>query len=55
MRVSATELARRAAASPRRDDQLFVSHLTDLVASLLATPVSPETAALLSARAAPAH
>ena len=55
MRVSATELARRAAASPRRDDQLFVSHLTDLVASLLATPVSAETAALLSARSAPAH
>lgn len=55
MRVSATELARRAAASPRRDDQLFVSHLTDLVAALLATPVSPETAALLSARSAPVH
>ena len=55
MRVSATELARRAAASPHRDDQLFVSHLTDLVASLLATAVSPETAALLSARNTTAH
>lgn len=54
MRVSATELARRAAASPRRDDQLFVSHLTDLVAALLATEISAETAALLSARSATA-
>jgi len=52
LRVSATELARRAAASPRRDDQLFVSHLTDLVAALLAAEISPETAALLSARSA---
>ena len=50
MRVSATELARRAADAPRRDDQLFVSHLTDLVAALLAAEISPETAALLSAR-----
>lgn len=50
MRVSATELARRAAAAPRRDDQLFVSHLTDLVAALLAAEISPETASLLSAR-----
>lgn len=50
MRVSATELSRRAAAAPRRDDQLFVSHLTDLVAALLAAEISPETAALLSAR-----
>jgi AcrR family transcriptional regulator len=52
MRVSATELARRAAATPRRDDQLFVSHLTDLVAALLGAEISPETAALVSARAA---
>ena len=50
IRVSAAELSRRAAAAPRRDDQLFVSHLTDLVASLLATPVSDETAALLARR-----
>ena len=50
MRVSATELARRAAASPRRDDQLFVSHLTDLVAALLATEISAETSQLLSSR-----
>lgn len=55
LRVSATELARRAAAAPRRDDQLFISHLTDLVAALLATEISPETAALLSARSTPAR
>ncbi len=53
MRVSATELARRASAAPRRDDQLFVSHLTDLIAALLAADTSPETAALLSARSSP--
>lgn len=47
IRVSSTELARRAAATPRRDDQLFTSHLVDLVAALLAAPVSPQTAALL--------
>ncbi|MFN8020570.1 MAG: helix-turn-helix domain-containing protein [Acidimicrobiales bacterium] len=52
MRVSATELARRAAAAPRRDDQLFVSHLIDLVAALLAAEVSDETAALLHSRTA---
>lgn len=51
MRVSATELARRAAARPHRDDQLFTSHLVDLVTALLAAPVSEETASLLSARA----
>lgn len=50
MRVSATELSRRAAATPRRDDQLFVSHLTDLVAAVLSTEISAETDALLSAR-----
>jgi AcrR family transcriptional regulator len=50
IRVSSTELARRASGAPRRDDQLFTSHLIDLVASLLATPVSEQTAALLSAR-----
>lgn len=51
IRMNATELARRAASEPRRDDQLFTSHLIDLITSLLATPVSGETAALLSARA----
>ena len=51
IRVSATELARRAAARPHRDDQLFTSHLVDLVTALLTAPVSQETAHLLSARA----
>jgi AcrR family transcriptional regulator len=51
MRVSATELARRAASAPRRDDQLFTSHLVDLVTALLAAPVSPQTAQLLRERA----
>lgn len=50
MRVSATELARRAASAPRRDDQLFTSHLVDLVTALLAAPVSPQTAQLLRER-----
>ncbi|MCB0998872.1 MAG: TetR family transcriptional regulator [Acidimicrobiales bacterium] len=50
LRVSATELARRAAAAPRRDDQLFVSHLTDLVTALLAAPISPQTSELLASR-----
>ena len=51
IRVSSTELARRAASTPRRDDQLFTSHLVDLVAALLAAPVSTQTAALLRDRA----
>lgn len=51
IRVSATELSRRAAARPHRDDQLFTSHLVDLVTALLAAPVSAETGGLLSARA----
>jgi AcrR family transcriptional regulator len=50
MRVSAVELARRAAAAPRRDDHLFVSHLTDLVTAMLAAPISPETSELLASR-----
>ena len=50
IRVSSTELARRAASTPRRDDQLFTSHLVDLVAALLAAPVSAQTAALLRDR-----
>jgi hypothetical protein len=53
MRVSATELSRRAASAPRRDDQLFTSHLVDLVTALLAAPVSPQTAQLLRERSAP--
>lgn len=50
IRVSSTELARRASGTPRRDDLLFTSHLVDLVAALLAAPVSEETAALLRDR-----
>lgn len=51
MRVSAVELARRAGGLPR-DDQLFTSHLVDLVTAVLATPVSTETARLLAEREA---
>ncbi|MGD9995336.1 MAG: TetR/AcrR family transcriptional regulator [Ilumatobacteraceae bacterium] len=50
LRVTATELARRAASAPRRDDQLFTSHLVDLVTALLAAPVSAQTAGLLNER-----
>lgn len=50
IRVSSTELARRASGTPRCDDLLFTSHLVDLVAALLAAPVSEETAALLRDR-----
>ena len=53
IRVSSTELARRAAATARRDDQLFTSHLVDLVSALLAAPVSGQTAALLRDRPEP--
>lgn len=50
IRVSATELARRADGAPRRDDQLFTSHLIDLVTALLDARVSAETAELLRQR-----
>jgi AcrR family transcriptional regulator len=53
MRVSATELARRAAGPARRDDQLFTSHLVDLITALLAAPVSPQTEQLLRERPRP--
>ena len=52
IRVSAAELARRAAGAPRRDDLVFTSHLVDLVTALLAAPVSAETTRLLERRAA---
>ncbi len=48
IRIAHTELARRAAARPRRDDRLFTSRLVDLVTALVATPLSAETAALLA-------
>ena len=50
IRVSSTELARRASGAARRDDQLFTSHHVDLVAALLAAPGSAQTADLLHAR-----
>jgi AcrR family transcriptional regulator len=43
MRFTAVELARRARSAPHTDDRLFVSHLVDLVAGLLAAPLSGET------------
>ncbi len=43
IRFTATELARRARSAPHTDDRLFVSHLIDLVAGLLAAPLSAET------------
>ena len=43
IRFSAVELGRRAATAPHTDDRLFVSHLIDLVAAVLAAPVSEET------------
>ncbi|MGD9703958.1 MAG: TetR family transcriptional regulator [Acidimicrobiia bacterium] len=50
IRVSATELARRASDAPRRGDELFTSHLIDLVTALLAAPMSDETVGLLGRR-----
>jgi hypothetical protein len=50
LRITFVELARRAEASRRRDDRLFVSQLVDLISSTLAAPVSDETRALLEAR-----
>ena len=43
MRFTAAELARRARSAPHTDDRLFVSHLIDLAAGLLAAPLSAET------------
>jgi AcrR family transcriptional regulator len=50
IQLAATELARRARTEPRRDDQLFIANLIDLVAAVLATPVSDETGRLLADR-----
>ncbi len=52
LRFAFVELARRAVEPPRRDDRLFTSHLTDLVASLLGARPSASTARLLEERAA---
>lgn len=44
------ELARRARSGPRTDDRLFTSYLIDVVAAILAAPVSPETRRLAAER-----
>jgi AcrR family transcriptional regulator len=50
IRFTHVELAARAAARPRADDRLFTSRLIDLVAAILATPVSEQTSELLRQR-----
>ena len=50
MRLAAGELGRRASTAPHTDDRLFVSHLIDLVAAILAAPVSEETVRHAAAR-----
>ena len=40
---AAVELSRRARSGPHTDDRLFTSWLVDVVAAILAAPVSPET------------
>lgn len=52
IRFAFVELARRAASEPREDDRLFTSHLTDLVATLLASTPSDATGRLLDQRTA---
>ncbi|MBB5167798.1 helix-turn-helix domain-containing protein [Mycobacterium sp. AZCC_0083] len=50
IRFTHVELAARAAARPRADDRLFTSRLIDLVAAVLASPVSDQTTELLRQR-----
>jgi AcrR family transcriptional regulator len=50
LRIMHFELARRAESSRRRDDRLFTSHLVDLIATILASPVSEETSGFLRER-----
>ncbi len=50
IRILFTELGRRAQDPERRDHELFVSHLVDLIAAILAAPVSEETERLLKGR-----
>ncbi|HEX6567581.1 MAG TPA: helix-turn-helix domain-containing protein [Acidimicrobiales bacterium] len=50
IRFAFVEMSRRAAGEAREDDRLFTSHLTDLVAALLASKPSPQTARLLDQR-----
>jgi hypothetical protein len=47
---TAVQLARRAESAPHTDDRLFTSHLIDVVAAILAAPVSEETRQLSSER-----
>jgi AcrR family transcriptional regulator len=49
-RFAVVELARRADGAPHTDDRLFVSHLVDLVAAILAAPPSAQTLRLEQAR-----
>lgn len=48
IRMSASEVGRRARTGPHRDDRLFTSDLIDLVTSILATPASDETTRLMA-------
>ena len=50
IRFAAVELGRRARSAPHSDDRLFTSHLVDLVAGLLTTPLSDETRRLAAER-----
>jgi len=50
LRFAVVELARRSDGAPHTDDRLFVSHLVDLVAALLAAPPSAQTLRLAHAR-----
>lgn len=47
---AALELARRARSGPHTDDRLFTSYVIDVVAAILAAPVSDETRRLAQAR-----
>lgn len=51
-RIMFIELGRRAESRRRKDDRLFVSHLTDLVTAILDAPVSDRTRALIEERTA---
>ena len=50
LRFAVVELGRRADDAPHTDDRLFVSHLVDLVAALLAAPPSERPLRLARAR-----
>ncbi|BBX10721.1 helix-turn-helix domain-containing protein [Mycolicibacterium aichiense] len=52
---AAVELGRRAATAPHADDRLFISHLVDTVAAMLAAPLSDESRSLAKERQARRH